>query len=175
MPIPPVNPAALARPPHADHSATPNLRAAQAPLAGQLWRSSAGQLWRVITIDLARRDERCAHLELAQSNSGTEAHIWTDLAWFQRATFVRATSRAGDHIHHAPTGEDWLLAADERDGRVICCGWPESLGNASDCTLVRGVSDEDHLKVLRAVAKHDGLRGSWARRDLAALTSGERR
>lgn len=164
----PVTPVAPPHPAPADHPATADARSVQ-PAIGQLWRSSTGSVYRVTSIDLSLTGD-CAYLVLVESPSWTEAHIWTDLTWFGRcATFLRPTFRAGDHIHHAPTGEDWLLAADEHEGRVICCAWPEALGNASDCTLVRAVSDEDHVKVLRAVAEHDGLRGVWARRDLAAI------
>jgi hypothetical protein len=162
-------------PPHpapADHPATADARSVQ-PAIGQLWRSSTGSVYRVTSIDLSLTGD-CVSLALVEASPLLLTSSLTravNLLWFEVATFIRPTFRAGDHIHHAPTGEDWLLAADERDGRVICCAWPEALGNASDCTLVRAVSDEDHVKVLRAVAEHDGLRGVWARRDLARLVA----
>ena len=44
--------------------------------------------------------------------------------------------RAGDRVHHKPTGETWVLRADQCVGQVWPGGWPDSRGRASDCTLV---------------------------------------
>lgn len=70
------------------------------------------------------------------------------------------TFRAGDHVHHGPTGEEWVLAfgdLEDGTGRVSPCGWPACLADAKDCTLIEAASDEDHLKTLRDVAD---IRGS---------------
>lgn len=81
---------------------------------------------------------------------------------------ARKPFRAGDGVYHAPSGEKWLLAADERDGEVVCAGWPESIAKAPDCILIRRASDEARLYTLKSVAEScgDQMRGSWARRDL---------
>lgn len=76
--------------------------------------------------------------------------------------------RAGDSVRHAPTGETWLLAADERNGEVVCAGWPESLAKTKDCALVRAADDEMRKKILADVVAGcgDQMRGSWAKQDL---------
>lgn len=77
--------------------------------------------------------------------------------------------RAGDHVFHHGTRETWLLAADEADGEIVCCGWPETYAPASGCTLVKAATDEERLDILRAVARiTDQRRGSLARDQLAA-------
>lgn len=77
--------------------------------------------------------------------------------------------RAGDHVFHRPSGEKWLLACDEMDGEIICCGWPETFARASDCDLLKAATDEERLKILRAVARiADQTRGSRARHQLSA-------
>ena len=63
-----------------------------------------------------------------------------------------STFRAGDVVHHVPSGEDWQLACDEVDGRVQPMGWPECMARASDCRMVEAASDERRLSVLRLVA-----------------------
>jgi len=63
-----------------------------------------------------------------------------------------STFRAGDVVHHVPSGEDWQLACDEVDGRVQPMGWPETRAKASDCRLCTAASDERRLSVLRLVA-----------------------
>ncbi len=83
------------------------------------------------------------------------------------------TFRAGDHVHHGPCDEDWVLACDEENGDVICCGWPETFAKASDCTLVRTATDEERIITLRDVVEGCGgqMRGSRAKRQLAAEIS----
>ncbi len=70
------------------------------------------------------------------------------------ALFEPVTShfRAGDRVKHAPSGETWILACDEIDGRVLPAGWPETLAQAEHCTLVEAASDEKRLEMLRDVA-----------------------
>ena len=64
-----------------------------------------------------------------------------------------STFRAGDVVHHVPSGEDWILACDEAYGRVHPMGWPESCARASDCRLCTAASDKHRLDVLRTVAE----------------------
>ena len=73
--------------------------------------------------------------------------------------------RAGDAVAHAPSGETWILACDEDNGRVIPCGWPESQAEASDCTLVEAATDEERVEILREAAAATG--GYSYRRSLA--------
>lgn len=78
--------------------------------------------------------------------------------------------RAGDIVHHEPSGEDWVVAY--VDGEDLApCGWPDSLARASDCWLKKSVSDEDHVKILREIAKSDGRRARMAKAALEALGS----
>ena len=82
--------------------------------------------------------------------------------------------RANDHVHHGPTGEDWTLACDEQDGEIICCGWPETMARASDCTLIQATTDAGRLRMLAQVARscHDQTRGSRAALQLATGKGG---
>jgi hypothetical protein len=63
-----------------------------------------------------------------------------------------STFRAGDVVHHVPSGEDWQLACDEADGRVQPMGWPECAALASDCRMVEAATNERRLSTLRFVA-----------------------
>ena len=53
-----------------------------------------------------------------------------------------------DHVHHGPTGENWIVAAVALD-RLYWCGWPFG-GSAllSDCTLTRKATKEERLTLL---------------------------
>jgi hypothetical protein len=76
--------------------------------------------------------------------------------------------RAGDTIRHLPSGEEWLLACDEEDGRVVCCGWPETQANAKDCILVEAATDKERISTLSRVAESCSgqMRGRRAMRQL---------
>lgn len=76
--------------------------------------------------------------------------------------------RCADHVLHRPTGEKWLLACDEQNGEIICCGWPETFARASDCDLLKAATDEERLELLREVAKpgRSDTRASRARYQL---------
>jgi hypothetical protein len=60
--------------------------------------------------------------------------------------------RAGDAVHHIPSGEDWLLATDEENGRVQACGWPESMADAKDCQLIAPATFRERLDMLKTWA-----------------------
>jgi len=60
----------------------------------------------------------------------------------------------GDHIHHAPSGEDWVVAY-VRGDKLCACGWPETLADLSDCTLIQKATPEQRLKLLTDMAKSD--------------------
>jgi hypothetical protein len=76
--------------------------------------------------------------------------------------------RAGDCVHHAPTGEDWTLATDEEGGYVNWCGWPDGIARADECTLKQRASDVDRANMLRDVANMREDNGSVSRRALIA-------
>lgn len=80
----------------------------------------------------------------------------------------RKPLRAGDTVYHMPSKETWVLAADEEDGRVICCGWPETIAKASDCELREAATDTYRIKMLQDVAAgpRPSARTSWAKRCL---------
>lgn len=62
------------------------------------------------------------------------------------------TFRTGDTILHKPSGEKWTVAwGDDRE--VICCGWPETSADASDCLLINAATDQEHWDLVRRIAK----------------------
>lgn len=70
--------------------------------------------------------------------------------------------RCGDHVHHAPSGEDWVVAyADAERDELAWTGWPEGYAKLSDCTTIERCSDEDHR---RAVFAWIGLQTRDSRR-----------
>lgn len=56
--------------------------------------------------------------------------------------------RAADIVHHAPSGDDWVLAVDEENGRVQPCGWPPTMADAKDCTLTTPATAEHRIVML---------------------------
>ena len=61
----------------------------------------------------------------------------------------------GDHVHHAPSGEDWVVL------RVIGeylepAGWPRSQGRLSDCTLIRKGTPEQRQEMIDYVQRRQG-------------------
>ena len=88
---------------------------------------------------------------------------------------MRRLFRSGDIVKHRQTGETWELAVDEEDGKVMPNGWPESMAEAKDCTLITEVTDEARMENLESwAAKGKGheherdLRTLKARRQVAA-------
>lgn len=81
------------------------------------------------------------------------------------------TFRAADRVHHTPCGEDWVLAVDEEGGRVMPAGWPESIAEAKDCTLLKAATDAERVGMLTdaAALSRGDTRALWARRQLAAM------
>ena len=73
----------------------------------------------------------------------------------------------GDVVKHVPSGEEWIVAY-VRGDKLCACGWPESLANLSDCTLVKKATDSERIKLLRAMAHTTGgdSRASYARHRL---------
>jgi hypothetical protein len=73
--------------------------------------------------------------------------------------------RCGDHVHHGPTGEDWVIAY--VDGEYLAwCGWPEGEARVADCALIKACTDDEHLRMLQECAKSSGKRQRWAQAEL---------
>ena len=70
----------------------------------------------------------------------------------------------GDHVHHAPSGEDWVVAYVQGD-RLAWCGWPEGEALLADCTLIKKATQEYRQKLLHDMAD---IPGSDARKRYAA-------
>lgn len=76
--------------------------------------------------------------------------------------------RAGDHVHHRPSGEDWVVAYVNGD-RLCACGWPETLARVSDCELIKKCSNKEHREVLSDMITAGGSRGAYAKHALRQL------
>lgn len=57
----------------------------------------------------------------------------------------------GDHVYHEPTDEHWLVAYVE-NGNVVCCGWPLTYANLSDCTLTQKATPGQRDNLLKSMA-----------------------
>lgn len=57
----------------------------------------------------------------------------------------------GDHVHHKPSGEDWVVAF-VRGDRLAWAGWPEGLAALADCTLITKATPDARDKLLRDLA-----------------------
>lgn len=69
------------------------------------------------------------------------------------------TFSAADIVHHAPSGEDWVLAVDEENGRIQPCGWPPTMADAKDCTLTTPATAEHRIAMLQEwAAEGKGIR-----------------
>lgn len=63
------------------------------------------------------------------------------------------TPRAGDYVHHQPSGEDWVVAyADPERDELSWCGWPAGWANLSDCGLTDVCDDEEHERTVCEIA-----------------------
>jgi hypothetical protein len=74
----------------------------------------------------------------------------------------------GDYVHHARSGEDWVVAY-VRGDRVAWCGWPPGEAALADCTLVQKASSADRAKLLLEMANsmNSDIRAAYARAKLA--------
>lgn len=79
--------------------------------------------------------------------------------------------RAGDHVHHTPSKEDWVVAY--VDGEYLAwVGWPDGEAKASDCWLKKSCTDAEHLQWLREIAKSRvGRRSRMAQIELDRLAA----
>lgn len=70
----------------------------------------------------------------------------------------------GDHVHHAPTGETWVVAFVENES-LYWVGWPPGRADLADCTLVRKASPQERKNTLIGMVCMDGdVRCEYARR-----------
>lgn len=83
---------------------------------------------------------------------------------------VETAIDTADHIRHAPSGEDWVVAY-VRGDRLVCCGWPESMAALADCTLIKKATPAERDKLLADMADCGGSRGAYAIERLRAATS----
>jgi len=74
-----------------------------------------------------------------------------------------------DHVHHKPSGEDWVVAYVAAD-RLAWCGWPQGQAALADCTLLRKATAAERDKLLHEMAASgsDDMRAAYARGRLAA-------
>ncbi|NEV80099.1 hypothetical protein DYI24_23980 [Rhodopseudomonas sp. BR0C11] len=80
------------------------------------------------------------------------------------------TMRAGDHVLHGPTGEEWVVAYVDGD-RLAWCGWPEGEAMVSDCEMIKKATDEEHVEWLQEIAKSaEGKRARMARIALDSIS-----
>ena len=52
------------------------------------------------------------------------------------------TIEPGDHVHHEPSGEDWVIGRVSGD-RVYPLGWPSSSALLADCKLIKKAAQDD--------------------------------
>lgn len=61
----------------------------------------------------------------------------------------------GDSVHHAPSGEDWVVAYVQGD-RLAWAGWPEGEAKLEDCTLLEKAKPEYRRQLLESMAAIPG-------------------
>lgn len=61
---------------------------------------------------------------------------------------------AGSHVHHKPTGETWVVALDEIEGRIYYMGYPfGGYVDKKDVTLTREPSPGKRHSTLQEVTR----------------------
>lgn len=65
---------------------------------------------------------------------------------------MSAPFRTGDVVRHKPTGETWTVAFGDEYG-IVCCGWPESWADNSECELIESATDEEHRQLVKKIAE----------------------
>ena len=64
--------------------------------------------------------------------------------------------RAGDHVHHEPSGEDWvILWADYATGYLAPAGWPSSEAQIAHCRVTKSLTDAEHEAFLDDIATNN--------------------
>lgn len=57
--------------------------------------------------------------------------------------------RAGDHVKHIPSDEEWILACDEENNEVTPLGYPLCFAKVKDIVLLKTASDQYRLQTLK--------------------------
>jgi hypothetical protein len=73
----------------------------------------------------------------------------------------------GDSVK-VSNSETWLVAYCE-NGKVVCCGWPCSMVDESECELTKKGTFAEKVDLIMTMAAMPGVdsRGSYARRQIA--------
>ena len=59
----------------------------------------------------------------------------------------------GDHVHHSPSNEDWIVARVDKDyNDLYPAGWPCSRAQISDCVLIKKASKEKRTEFIKEIA-----------------------
>jgi hypothetical protein len=68
-----------------------------------------------------------------------------------------APPRCGDHVHHRPSAENWVVAyADPERDEIAWAGWPAGMAKLADCDVIKRCSDEEHAEAVRSWADASG-------------------
>lgn len=105
-----------------------------------------------------------------QSRDATIAQLREQIQELELATALeKSTIDAGDTVHHAPSGEDWVVGRyDEKRGEVYYLGYPPGgWGKSADCKLIEKATPAKRVETLRDIAKGMHPLASWARDVLA--------
>jgi hypothetical protein len=73
-----------------------------------------------------------------------------------------APLRCGDHVHHRPSGEDWVVAWAEGE-HLAAAGWPNSQARLEDCDVIHRCSDAEHAEWVASWRNSQGDDGRRAR------------
>ena len=51
--------------------------------------------------------------------------------------------RCGDHVHHAPSDETWVVAWADAE-HLAWAGWPDGIARTADCAIIKRATDAEH-------------------------------
>jgi len=71
-----------------------------------------------------------------------------------------------DHVHHAPSGETWVVAY-VSGAWLSWCGWPCGEAALADCTLTKKADAKARDELLAEMSTMSDPRGDYARHRLA--------
>lgn len=55
----------------------------------------------------------------------------------------RMLPRCGDHVHHEPSGETWVVAWADAE-HLAYAGWPDGVARRADCRITKLATDDEH-------------------------------
>jgi hypothetical protein len=73
-----------------------------------------------------------------------------------------------DHVHHAPSGETWVVMFVDGD-HLYYCGWPNGSGLLTDCKLTKKASAAERHKLLVDLAAGSTHGAAHAKRELERI------